>query len=105
MPTKTTEAPTKVQWRNRYRDQVTLRRLSPTTWLFDCDSEVGWRFGEDFIDPSGGPFVRVGMSLRSLHRDLPDERITAVVFGVYDTDTSGYEYSGWLVHTTPNEAP
>jgi hypothetical protein len=92
-------ASTKVQWRNRYRELVTFRRISPTAWLFDCDTDGHWRYGTTFVDPSGGPFVAVGMVLSDLHPELPDEKIVSVGHGVYDTDRSGYEYTGILVHT------
>jgi hypothetical protein len=99
---KTTKAKpevTKAVWRNRYRDEVTVRKVSPTAWLFDCDTEGCWRFSDSFIDPSGGPFVQVGALLSHLHPSLPDKKIISIKYGVYDTDQSGYEYTGYLLLT------
>lgn len=91
---------TKIKWRNRYGNTVTFRRINKNTWLFDVDNEWPWRFGGDFVDPSGGPFIGVGCKLSDLHRKLPASVVTKVGFGVYDTDSSGYDYSGWLIHTS-----
>lgn len=91
---------TKIEWPNRYGDKVTLRQLNEGTWLFDVDNELPWRFGGDFVDPSGGPFVGVGSKLSELHPALPASVVTKVDFAVYDTDSSGYDYSGCLLHTS-----
>lgn len=90
----------KVSTRNRYGDPVTYKQLNEHTWLFDVDNECMWRFGADFVDPSGGPLIAVGMSLQKLHPELPALVVTKVGFGVYDTDASGYEYAGCLIHTS-----
>lgn len=34
--------------------------------------------GYFFVDPSGGPFMAVGESLRRFHKDLPDTPIRAI---------------------------
>lgn len=91
---------TKIEWRNRYGDTVSFRQLNANTWLFDVDNDLPWRFGDSFIDPSGGPFIGVGCKLSDLHRKLPASTVTKVGFGVYDTDSSGYDYSGCLIHTS-----
>lgn len=90
---------TKIEWLNRYGDTVTFRQLNENTWLFSVDNDLPWRFGGVFVDPSGGPFIRVGCKLSDLHRKLPASVITKVGFGVYDTDSSGYDYTGCLIHT------
>lgn len=90
----------KIEWPNRYGDKVTLRQLNENTWLFDVDNDLPWRFGDNFIDPSGGPFIGVGCKLSDLHHKLPASVATKVGFGVYDTDSSGYDYSGCLIHTS-----
>jgi hypothetical protein len=91
-----------VRFQNRYRDTVTIRRISDVTWLFDVDGEGHWRFGNTFVDPAGGPFVSVGVTLSRIHPKLPaDRQIAKIAFGPYDVDSSGYEYSGWLLHTEP----
>lgn len=89
-----------VLWQNRYKDSVFVRRVGDNLWLFDCENERPWRFGDTFVDPSGGPFVGTGMLLRDLHPKLPPERIERIGFGVYHTDPSGYDYCGWLLHTS-----
>lgn len=91
---------TKIEWQNRYGDAVTFRQLNENTWLFDVNNEMPWRVGDDFVDPSGGPYVGVGSTLRELHLALPASVVTKVGFGVYDTDSSGYDYCGWLIHTS-----
>lgn len=91
---------TKIEWQNRYGDTVTFRQLNENTWLFDVDNDLPWRFGDSFVDPSGGPMVGVGCTLQQLHLALPASVVTKVGFGVYDTDASGYDYSGCLIHTS-----
>jgi hypothetical protein len=90
----------KIETSNRYRDPITYRQLNEHTWLFSVDNECVWRFGGDFVDPSGGPLIAVGMSLQDLHPELPAVVVNKVGFGVYDTDASGYEYTGCLIHTS-----
>jgi len=90
----------KIEWRNRYGYRVTMRQVNIGTWLFDVDNEHPWRVGDSFIDPSGGPYVGVGCMLSELHPELPASVVTKVGFGVYDTDSSGYDYTGWLIHTS-----
>jgi hypothetical protein len=90
----------KIETRNRYGDPVTFRQLNEHTWLFDVENEYPWGFSASSVDPSGGPFIAVGMSLQDLHRELPALVVTKVGFGVYDTDASGYEYAGCLIHTS-----
>jgi hypothetical protein len=90
----------KVSTRNRYGDPVTFRQLNEHTWLFDVENEHPWGFSASSVDPSGGPLIAVGMSLQKLHPELPALVVTKVGFGVYDTDASGYEYTGCLIHTS-----
>jgi len=90
----------KIETCNRYRDPVTFKQLNEHTWLFDVDNDHSWRTSADFVDPSGGPLIAVGMSLQQLHPELPAAIVTKVGFGVYDTDASGYEYTGCLIHTS-----
>jgi hypothetical protein len=90
----------KIETSNRYRDPVTYTQLNERTWLFAVENEHPWRCGEDFVDPSGGPLIAVGMSLQQLHPELPAVVVNKVGFGVYDTDASGYEYTGCLIHTS-----
>jgi hypothetical protein len=32
----------------------------------------------EFVDPSGGPFINVGTSLREYHPKLPDKKIVSI---------------------------
>lgn len=32
----------------------------------------------EFVDPSGGPFISVGTSLREYHSNLPDKKIDSI---------------------------
>jgi hypothetical protein len=91
---------TKIEWRNRYGDTVSFRQLNANTWLFDVDNELPWQFSASSVDPTGGPFIGIGSRLRELHLALPDCVVSKVGFGVYDTDSSGYEYTGCLIHTS-----
>ena len=51
-----------VRYRNRYGDEYTFTKQKDGNVLWEGDFEY-IRAGDDFIDPSGGPFIRVGQML------------------------------------------
>ena len=59
----------------------TLTKLKPKRYLISFVEPV-IRFGGvpdlEFIDPSGGPFINVGTSLREYHPKLPDKKIVSI---------------------------
>lgn len=68
----------------RYGHSCTLTKLKLKKYLVSFTDPV-YRLGfhEDpytlsYIDPSGGPFISVGSSLREFHPELPDKPIAAI---------------------------
>lgn len=51
-----------VDYRNRYGDQYTFTKQEDGNVLWEGPFEY-MRAGDDFIDPSGGPFIRIGQML------------------------------------------
>ena len=49
----------KCRYRNRYGDIYTFTKQKDGNVLWEGDFEY-LRAGDDFIDPSGGPFIRIG---------------------------------------------
>jgi hypothetical protein len=95
----------RAKWFNRNGDVVSLRKVGTRSWLFDVDADLPWSFSGSpthttSIDPAGGPYIGVGMRLSDIHHTLPQHTIEKLEFGVYDTDASGYGYTGWLLHTS-----
>lgn len=75
----------------------TVEKLSDTDWLFRPISYYRVGLTQDnalitFVDPAGGPFTEVGMTLRELHRDLPKRSIVSI----HNTD------DGFLFKTVAN---
>jgi hypothetical protein len=70
----------------RYGHSCTLTKLKLKKYLLTIvgpNFRVGSNEDQteiDYIDPSGGPFISVGTSLRELHPRLPDKKITAIIF-------------------------
>lgn len=68
----------------RYGHSCTLTKLKPKKYLISfVQPIVRWGMKEDsteinFVDPSGGPCISVGTSLRDLHPKLPDKKVTAI---------------------------
>ena len=66
----------------RYGHSCTLTKLKPKKYLISFVNPVA-RFGSDengisFVDPSGGPFISVGTSLREYHPKLPNKKIVSI---------------------------
>jgi|688.fasta_scaffold413380_2 hypothetical protein len=74
--------PFKIIGRNGH--SCTLTKLKPKKYLLSfVHASVRWGYKEDsteidFVDPSGGPFISVGTSLRDLHPKLPDKEIVSI---------------------------
>ncbi len=71
--------------KGRYGPSATLKQESKNRWALRIKSGC-CRFGltEDkqslsFIDPEGGPFIRIGDKLSEIQRDLPPVTITKIV--------------------------
>jgi hypothetical protein len=71
--------PFKIMGRNGH--SCTLTKLKPKRYLISFVNPVV-RFGGvpdlEFIDPSGGPFINIGTSLREYHPKLPDKKIVYI---------------------------
>ena len=74
--------PFKIIGRNGH--SCTLTKLKPKKYLISfVQPMVRYGYNEDmteidFVDPSGGPSISVGTSLRELHPKLPDKKVTAI---------------------------
>jgi hypothetical protein len=57
-----------MEYNNRYNDVYTFTKQEDGNVLMEGKFE--WmRFGDDFIDPSGGPFIKVGQMLSHIIYD------------------------------------
>lgn len=69
----------------RYGHSCTLTKLKPKKYLISfVQPVIRYGFSEDqntlsFIDPSGGPFISVGTSLKEYNSKLPDKPIISIV--------------------------
>jgi hypothetical protein len=58
-----------MKYRNRYGDEYTFTKQKDGNVLWEGDFEY-IRAGDDFIDPSGGPFIKIGQMLsHTIHGD------------------------------------
>lgn len=68
----------------RHGHSCTLTKLKPKKFLLSfVQPIVRYGYNEDmteinFVDPSGGPSISIGTSLRELHPKLPDKKVTAI---------------------------
>jgi len=65
----------------RYGVSCTITKAGPNRWKFNCHGSC--RFGSNdngltFVDPSGGPFIGIGDTLKSINKNLPDEKIISI---------------------------
>ena len=72
--------PFKIMGRNGH--SCTLTKLKPKKYLISFVNPVA-RFGGDeneisFIDPSGGPYISVGTSLKEYHPKLPNKAVVSI---------------------------
>lgn len=63
-------------YHNRYGDDIMFEQTTPTT--ITMSGFEHYRFGEDFIDPSGGPFIKVGMDVGRYFHDNIERRVKSI---------------------------
>ena len=71
-----------VRYRNRYGDEYTFTKQKDGNVLWEGDFEH-IRAGDDFIDPSGGPFIRIGQMLS--HVIHGEDEMNVIVEGFTNT--------------------
>jgi hypothetical protein len=65
----------------RYGHSCTLTKLKPKRYLISFVNPIisfGGHPDLEFVDPSGGPFISVGTSLREYHPKLPNKKIVSI---------------------------
>ena len=73
------------KYENRYGDLYTFTKQEDGNVLMEGKFE--WmRFGDDFIDPSGGPFIKVGQMLSHI---IYDDEFNVIVDG-FERVENGY---------------
>ena len=81
------------KYKNRYGDVFTFTKQEDGNVLMEGKFE--WmRAVDDFIDPSGGPFIKVGQMLSHI---IYDDEFNVIVDGFERVD------SGYLIKTIPHE--
>jgi|TARA_B110000908_G_scaffold48285_1_gene58964 hypothetical protein len=80
-------------YRNRYGDTYTFTKQKDGNVLWEGDFEF-IRSGDDFIDPSGGPFIKIGQMLSHV---IHDTDLNVIVEGFTNTE------KGILIKTKPHE--
>ena len=81
-----------MEYKNRYGDVYTFTKQEDGNVLMD--GEFKWmRVGDDFIDPSGGPFIQIGQML------------CHVIGGEINDIVDGFERvdEGYLIKTKPHK--
>ena len=82
-----------VKLRNRYGDTYTFTKQEDGNVLWEGPFEY-MRAGDDFIDPSGGPFIRIGQMLSHI---VYSDDFNVIVEGFVNTE------KGILIQTKPHE--
>lgn len=82
-----------VRYRNRYGDEHTFTKQEDGNVLWEGDFEY-MRAGDDFIDPSGGPFIKIGQMLSHV---IHGDEMNVIVEGFSNTE------KGILINTKPHE--
>ena len=82
-----------MEFRNRYGDVYTFTKQKDGNVLWEGDFNY-CRTGDDFIDPSGGPFIKVGQMLSHV---VYDDGFNVIVEGFTNTD------KGVIIQTKPHE--
>lgn len=80
-------------YRNRYGDNYTFTKQKDGNVLWEGDFEY-IRSGDDFIDPSGGPFIKIGQMLSHI---IHDTDFNVIVEGFTNVD------GGILIQTKPHK--
>jgi len=82
-----------MEYTNRYGDVYTFTKQEDGNVLME--GKWKWmRAGDDFIDPSGGPFIRVGQMLSHI---IHDTDFNVIVEGFTNTE------KGILINTKPHD--
>lgn len=91
----------KVKFKNRYKLDCSFTKIE-TGWWFRVEDtrDMPWNCSDTHIDPAGGPFISVGSYLNDYHSELPNEKIVSIANEIIGIDISGYEYFGWVIHTS-----
>jgi len=82
-----------MEYNNRYNDVYTFTKQEDGSVLMEGKFKWG-RAGDDFIDPSGGPFIKVGQMLSHI---IYDDEFNVIVDGFERVD------GGYLIKTIPHE--
>ncbi len=82
-----------MKYRNRYGDVYTFTKQEDGNVLWEGDFEF-IRSGDDFIDPSGGPYIRIGQMLSHI---VYNDDFNVIVEGFVNTE------KGILIQTKPHE--
>lgn len=80
-------------YRNRYGDTYTFTKQKDGDVLWEGDFEY-IRAGDDFIDPSGGPFIKIGQMLSHVIHDID---FNVIVEGFTNVD------GNILIQTKPHD--
>lgn len=82
-----------MEYRNRYGDVYTFTKQEDGNVLWEGDFEF-MRSGDDFIDPSGGPYIKIGQMLSHV---VYNDGFNVIVEGFVNTE------KGILIQTKPHE--
>lgn len=82
-----------MKYRNRYGDVYTFTKQEDGNVLWEGDFEF-IRSGDDFIDPSGGPYIKIGQMLSHI---VYNDDFNVIVEGFVNTE------KGILIQTKPHE--
>ncbi len=82
-----------VRYRNRYGAEYTFTKQEDGNVLWEGDFEF-IRAGNDFIDPSGGPFIKIGQMLSHI---IHGDEMNVIVEGFTNTE------NGILINTKLHE--
>ena len=82
-----------VRYRNRYGAEYTFTKQEDGNVLWEGDFEF-IRAGNDFIDPSGGPFIKIGQMLSHV---IKGDGMNVIVEGFTNTE------NGILINTKPHD--
>jgi hypothetical protein len=65
-----------VTYHNRYGDNIIFKEADPTTVIM-YGFEY-YRMGDDFIDPSGGPYIQIGTDIGRYFDDGKERRVKSI---------------------------
>ena len=65
-----------VKYNNRYGDDIVFTELNENE--IHMHGFDYYRYGNDFIDPSGGPFIRVGIDIGRYFGDGKERKVKSI---------------------------